>query len=91
MSQVRQSRELFYRFCDRTGLRYWQSGANFVLARVGEHAARLTERTSKAAASTSATRSRDYGCDGCIRVTTGVVEHTERCLAAMEEYLCGAR
>ena len=33
----------------------------------------------------------DYGCDGCIRVTTGVVDHTERCLAAMEEFLCGAR
>ena len=33
----------------------------------------------------------DYGCDGCIRVTTGVVEHTERCLSAMEDYLCGER
>jgi hypothetical protein len=42
VSQVLQSRELFYRFCDRKGFQYWPSGANFVLARVGEQAAGLT-------------------------------------------------
>ena len=28
------------------------------------------------------------GCAGCIRITTGVVEHTQACLAALEEVLC---
>ena len=33
-------------------------------------------------------RSKDAGCEGCIRITTGIVEHTTRCLAALEEILC---
>ena len=32
----------------------------------------------------------DPGCEGCIRITTGVVEHTTRCIEALEEVLCGA-
>ena len=36
-------------------------------------------------------RSRDAGCAGCIRITAGVVEHTEACVAALEEVLCAAR
>ena len=29
-------------------------------------------------------RSDQPGCDGCIRITAGVVEHTQACLAALE-------
>jgi histidinol-phosphate aminotransferase len=90
VSEVLQSRELFYRFCDRRGFQYWPSGANFVLARVGAQAAGLTTYL-EGRGIYIRNKSRDYGCDGCIRVTTGVVEHTERCLAAIEDYLCGAR
>jgi histidinol-phosphate aminotransferase len=36
-------------------------------------------------------KSGDPGCEGCIRITTGVVEHTRACLAALEEVLCAAR
>ena len=35
-------------------------------------------------------KSRDPACAGCIRVTTGVVEHTQACIRALEEVLCGA-
>lgn len=90
VSQVLQSRELFYRFCDRKGFQYWPSGANFVLARLGAEAAGITAYLERRGIHIR-NKSSDYGCDGCIRVTTGVVEHTERCLAAMEDYLCGAR
>jgi histidinol-phosphate aminotransferase len=90
VSQVLQSRELFYRFCDRKGFKYWPSGANFVLARVGANAAELTKHLQTRGIYVR-NKTGDYGCDGCLRVTTGVVEHTERCLAAMEESLCGAR
>jgi histidinol-phosphate aminotransferase len=90
VSQVLQSRELLYRFCDRKGFRYWPSGANFVLARVGDHAAGMTKHLQDRGIYIR-NKTGDYGCDGCIRVTTGVVEHTERCLAAMEDYLCGGR
>ena len=35
-------------------------------------------------------RSTEPGCAGCIRIATGIVEHTRRCIAAMEEVLCAA-
>ena len=42
VDQVVRSRELMYDFCARHGFENWQSGANFVLARVGSQAAALT-------------------------------------------------
>ena len=36
-------------------------------------------------------RSTEPGCAGCLRITTGIVEHTRRCIAVMEEVLCAAR
>jgi len=36
-------------------------------------------------------RSADHGCAGCVRITAGVLEHTRRCIAAIEEVMCGAR
>jgi histidinol-phosphate/aromatic aminotransferase/cobyric acid decarboxylase-like protein len=33
-------------------------------------------------------RSTEPGCEGCVRVTAGVVEHTVRCVTALEEILC---
>ena len=34
-AQVRESRDRFYAFCRSRGFQYWDSSANFVLARVG--------------------------------------------------------
>jgi len=36
-------------------------------------------------------RSTEPGCAGCIRIGSGVVEHTRRCIAVMEEILCAGR
>jgi histidinol-phosphate aminotransferase len=36
-------------------------------------------------------RSKEPGCDGGIRIATGVVAHTRRCIDAIEEVLCAAR
>ena len=30
------------------------------------------------------------GCAGCLRMGTGIVEHTRRAIAVMEEVLCAA-
>ena len=35
-------------------------------------------------------RSSEHGCQGCVRITAGIVEHTRKALAAMEESLCAA-
>ena len=88
IGQVDRSRTLIYELCVRLGLTCWRSGANFVLLRVGN---RAPEVVSKLAARGIFIRNRsgEPGCDGCVRITAGVVEHTERCLAALEEILCG--
>lgn len=90
VAQVRESRERFYAFCRKHGFHYWESGANFVLARVGDHATPLTEAL-KANGIYIRDKSADPNCRGCIRVTTGIVEATEAAVAAMEEYLCAAQ
>lgn len=90
VEQVERSRQAFYAFCERHEFPYWPSGANFVLARVGPLAAPLVQRLASRGIHIR-DKSGDPGCDGCIRVTTGILAHTEQCLAAMEEFLCDAR
>lgn len=87
---TRESRRRFYTFCARHGFEYWESGANFVLARVGDRAQALVEAL-RARGIYIRNKSADPGCDGCIRVTTGVVAATDAAIAAMEDYLCDAR
>jgi histidinol-phosphate aminotransferase len=89
VEQVQQSRGLVYDFCERRGLDCWESGANFVLVRVGATSAAVVAALG-ARGIFVRDRSKDAGCRGCIRITAGVVEHTARCLAALEEILCGA-
>jgi histidinol-phosphate aminotransferase len=77
---------MLYDVCDRLGLEYWKSAANFVLVRIGDRAGGLVA----AAASRGVylrDRSNEPGCSGCVRITTGIVEHTSRAIAAMEDVL----
>jgi len=87
VAQVDRSRTLIYELCVRLGLTCWRSGANFVLLRVGDRASEVVERLA-ARSIFIRNRSSEPGCEGCVRITAGVVEHTERCLAALEEILC---
>jgi histidinol-phosphate aminotransferase len=84
--QVEQSRALVYDACDRWGLHYWPSQANFVLVRVGDAAAIVEALAGRRIFVRD--RSAQPGCAGCIRITTGIVEHTTACLEALEEVLC---
>ena len=87
--EVRESRELVYEWCRAKGLTFWESGANFVLIRVGDRARQIVEGLARRGVVVRE-RSGDAGCAGCIRMTTGVVAHTRRGLDAFEEVLCGA-
>jgi histidinol-phosphate aminotransferase len=89
-AQVVESRELIYAACRRVGLSWWPSEANFVLVRVGERAGMLVGALA-ARGIFIRDRSGEPGCEGCVRITAGVVEHTRACLRAMEEVLCDAR
>lgn len=89
LDQVRASKALLYAALDRLGVRYWQSAANFVLVSFGDDAARVMEALA-AKHIYIRDRSRDPSSPGCVRVTTGVVEHTQAFINALEEVLCGA-
>jgi histidinol-phosphate aminotransferase len=89
LREVRRSRELIYEFCGAKGFTCWESGANFVLVRIGGRAGEAVRGLAERGIFVRE-RSRDAGCDGCVRITAGVVEHTRRCLTALEEVLCDA-
>ncbi len=89
LRQVKESKALVYDACDRLGLTYWPSAANFVLVKVGPQAQALVAGAA-ARGIYLRDRSKEPGCEGCIRITTGIVEHTRRGLAVMEEVLCAA-
>ena len=88
--QVAESRRRLYAACDRLGLTYWPSAANFVLVRVG---AAVTPFVQAMAAQNVHVRdrSKDPATPGCIRITAGVLEHTDRAIAALESAVERAR
>ena len=89
LRQVKESKALLYAACDRLGLTYSKSDANFVLIRAGDRLQALV----KGAADRGIyirDRSSEPGCAGCCRIATGIVEHTRRFIAVMEEVLCAA-
>jgi len=88
--QVAESKALVYAACERLGLKYWKSDANFVLICVGERASEIVA-TAGAAGVYLRDRSSEPGCAGCIRMSAGIVEHTRRGLEVIEEALCGVR
>jgi histidinol-phosphate aminotransferase len=86
VAESRASRELVYDFCRRRALAYWPSEANFVLFRAG-HDAGAIARALQARGILVRDKSASPGCDGCIRLTAGIVDHTRLALAAMEDIL----
>ena len=88
MQQVKASKALLYAACDRLKLKYWPSDANFVLVRVGSRIDEVV-RGAMARGIYLRNRSTEPGCEGCLRIATGIVEHTKRGIAAIEEVLCG--
>jgi histidinol-phosphate aminotransferase len=90
LRQVKESKALLYAACDRLGLGYWPSDANFVLVRIGDRVAEVVDGA-RARGVYLRNRSSEPGCEGCLRMGTGYVDHTQRGIAAIEEVLCGAR
>jgi histidinol-phosphate aminotransferase len=86
LGEVRASKALLYEALDRRRIEYWPSAANFVLARFGNRASEIVEGL-KAREVFVRDKSRDPACPGCLRITTGVVEHTRTLVDALEEIL----
>ena len=90
LRQVTESKALLYAACDRLGLAYVTSKSNFVLVRAGDRTDALV-KGALARGIYLRDRSTEPGCAGSLRIATGIVEHTQRAIAVMEEVLCAAR
>ena len=86
VAQSETSRRLIYEFCAARAIRYWPSQANFVMLRLGPDAGAITAALA-ARGIYIRNKSSAPGCDGCVRITAGVVEHTRACLAGLEDVL----
>ena len=84
--QVRLSRERIVAALNALCVPQWPSHANFVLMKIGSQHAAVVEGMRRRGILIR-DRSRDPGCDGCVRITAGTLEQTERGLAALAETL----
>lgn len=84
VGQVCAGRERLQQELQSLGIEYWPSRANFVLARLGP-ACRQFVSAMKARGILLRDRSSDHGCAGCVRMTLGTSEQTDRLLDALRE------
>ena len=87
VGEVLESRTRLEQALKASGIQFWTSQANFVLARVGptrEAAAAFVERMRQRGILVR-DRSGDHGCEGCVRITVGRREHTDRLLTAFQQ------
>ena len=89
LAEAAESKRLIYAACDRAGLRYWKSAANFVLIDGGRRARTLVDGLIAQGVFVR-DRTADPSCPNCFRLTAGVVEHTRRATEALEA-LCAAQ
>jgi histidinol-phosphate aminotransferase len=87
VTEVCASRTRLERAFEASGIPYWPSHANFLLARIGptkDIAAAFAEHMRQRGILVR-DRSSDPGCEGCVRITLGPREHTDRLLIALQE------
>lgn len=65
---------------------HWPSQANFVLASLGSQNTAFIQ-SMRTRGILVRDRSRDHGCEGCVRITLGTAEHTKRLLQALRATL----
>jgi len=80
-AQVRESRERLYAACRRLELQYWPSAANYVMVRVGETAPFIEALAARKIHVRD--RSKDPTTPGCVRITAGMIEHTDAAIEAL--------
>ncbi len=84
--QVLQGRMIAEDALTRWEVPYWPSHANFILMKIGSRHNAFVESMRRQGVLVR-DRSKDPGCDGCVRITLGTLEHTHRGLAALENTL----
>ncbi len=89
VGEILDSRARLERALETNGILHWPSQANFVLARVGatQAASGAFVEQMRRRGILVRDRSSDHGCEGCVRITLGPREHTDRLLSALQETL----
>ena len=86
VEQVREGREELQHEFGKWGIPCWPSQASFVLAKIGPlHAAFV--RGMEARGVLVHDRSGDHGCEGCVRISIGKIEHTKQLVEALRKTL----
>jgi histidinol-phosphate aminotransferase len=84
VSEVQRGREVLQQELKALGLHCWPSRANFVLVRVGPAYAEFIQAL-RTRGILVRDRHTDPGCDGCVRLTVGSLEHTQTLISALRE------
>lgn len=84
--QVLQGRAAAERLLTQLRVPHWPSHANFILMNIGSKHKAFVDAMRRQGVLVR-DRSSDPGCDGCVRITLGTVEHTERGLIALQNAL----
>jgi len=89
VTETLQSRARLESTLKSRGIRFWPSQANFVLARIGSSKSdsRAFVEQMRRRGILVRDRSADHACEGCVRITLGTEQHTNRLLAALDEVL----
>jgi len=87
-AQVAESRTRLYSACRSLGLPFWESAANFVLVRVGDAVPMFVDALAARRVHVR-DRSKDPTTPGCIRITAGMLDHTDAAIEALESVVAG--
>jgi histidinol-phosphate aminotransferase len=89
VKEALESRSRLEHTLEANGIQFWPSRANFVLLRVGSSSADSAAFVEQMRRHGILVRDRssDHGCEGCVRITLGPREHTDRLLTALQETL----
>jgi histidinol-phosphate aminotransferase len=84
VAEVQQGRGTLEQELKLCGLHYWPSHANFVLVRIGPAYSEFIQALRRRGI---LVRDRNYdpGCEGCVRLTVGSMEHTRILIGALRE------
>ena len=86
VDQVREGRDKLHREFGRWCIPCWESQSSFVLAKIGALHTQFVQGMEKRKVLVH-DRSRDHGCEGCVRISIGTMEHTAQLLRALRETL----
>jgi histidinol-phosphate aminotransferase len=86
IAAAQASKARIYAWCRDRDLTCWPSETNFVLVRLGPSVSAIVAAVAERGVLIR-DRSPAPGCAGCARIAASTVEHTEACLAALDEVL----